>query len=348
MFDCIIAGAGPVGLYTAGMLEKKLKVLVLEEHGRIGRPNHCSGLISRNLEGFVRIRKRWVENEIRGAILHSPFGREIRVEKPGTAAFVINREEFDKDLEKGVKSQVELNARLLDFSAERDRVKIKTSKGVRECKMLIGCDGVNSLVAGKLGSRPREILNGLIALVKEENHGDFVELWFDKRLTDGFLWKIPRGNMTEYGGLGSSLKFQTLEKFFKLKGYEKRAGLVPIGPGKSYSERVLLIGDAAGQTKVWSGGGVIYGLTCARVAAGVLEKAFEKGDFTEKFLSGYERGWKKEIGKGIAAGLMFRKIYKRLGNRRIEVIFRTGKHLDFLMNKLDMDFILSKRTLARS
>ncbi len=340
VFDCIIAGAGPVGLYTAGLLEGKLEVLVLEEHGRIGRPSHCSGLISRNLERFVRVERDWIENEVRGAVLHSPYGREVRIEKPGTAAFVINRERFDQGLGRGVSSRVALNSRLLDFDIRGDCVKVKTSRGTMESKMLIGCDGSNSLVAGKIGSRPREVLNGLMATVKEEDYGDFVELWFDKSLTDGFLWRIPRGSATEYGGLGSGLKFGVLEKFFRLKRYEKRAGPVPIGPGKSYSERILLIGDAAGQTKPWSGGGVIYGLTCAGIAAGVLERAFETGDFSGGFLKSYENAWKRRIGRGIAAGLMFRKIYKRLGNRGIETAFRTGKNLQFLMNRLDMDFVL--------
>ncbi len=348
MFDCIIAGAGPVGLYTAKLLERKLRVLVLEEHKGIGSPSHCSGLVSGNLERFVRIRREWVENEVKGAILHSPFGSEIRVEKPGTAAFVINREKFDQDIGKGIESGVALNTKLLDFKVGRDSVSIKTSRGVMESRVLIGCDGVNSLVARKIGSRPREVVNGLIAIVNKKNHGDFVELWFDKRLTDGFLWKIPRGRVTEYGGLGAGLKFGVLERVFRLKGYEKRAGLIPIGPGKSYSGRVLLIGDAAGQVKPWSGGGVIYGLTCAEIAAKTILEAFEKKDFSRGFLKGYEKGWKREIGRGLSAGLMFRKIYKRLGNKRIEVIFRTGRHMEFLMNKLDMDFILSRRTLGRN
>lgn len=343
MLDCIIAGAGPVGLYTAKLLERELNVLVLEEHGQIGKPNHCSGLVSRNLENFVRIKKKWIENEVKGAVLHSPFGSEIRLEKPGSAAFVINREEFDRDIAGGIKSRISLNTRLLDFGVEKDRVKVKTSKGIMKSKVLIGCDGAKSIIARRLGSKPKEVLNGLIAIVDKEDYGDFVELWFDKKLTDGFLWRIPRGEKTEYGGLGTGLKFRTLEKFFRLKGYEKGAGPVPIGPGRSYSERVLLVGDAAGQVKPWSGGGVIYGLTCSKIAAGILEKAFETGDFSGRALRDYELAWKREIGKGIAAGLMLRRIYKKLGNRGIEMIFRTGRHLEFLMNRLDMDFILPKK-----
>ena len=83
----------------------------------------------------------------------------------------------------------------------------------------------------------------------------------------------------------------------------------------------------------------MYGLTCAGIAGGVLEEAFRRGDFSEGFLKGYERGWKGEIGKGIRAGLAFRRIYKGMGNQGIELAFRTGKRLGFLMNKLDMDLL---------
>jgi flavin-dependent dehydrogenase len=198
---------------------------------------------------------------------------------------------------------------------------------------------VGSLVAKGIESRPREILNGLIAIVKEEDQGDFVELWFDKRATDGFLRRIPRGGSVEYGGIGKGLKFSLLEKFFGLKKYEKRGGRIPIGAGRSYAERVLLIGDSAGQVKPWSGGGVVYGLTCSGIAAGVLDRAFQKGDFSRDFLKGYERAWRARIGGGIRAGMVFRRVYKRMGNRGIDAVFRTGKPLNFLMNKLDMDFL---------
>ena len=56
MHDVIIVGAGPVGLYAARLCEQAgMDFLVIEEHKNIGKPVHCSGLVSRNLEKFVKI-----------------------------------------------------------------------------------------------------------------------------------------------------------------------------------------------------------------------------------------------------------------------------------------------------
>ncbi len=177
----------------------------------------------------------------------------------------------------------------------------------------------------------------MIAIIEERNNSDFVELWFDKDLIpDGFFWKIPRGESVEYGMLSMSAKFQDLEKFFRLKSYKKRAGLIPIGLQKTYFPRTLLVGDAAGQVKPWSGGGVIYGLTCAGIASDVIKKAFEEKNFSEEFLSQYETRWRKEIGKNITLGLMFREFYKDLNSEDLEKFFKGLKRKS--LDELDMDF----------
>jgi digeranylgeranylglycerophospholipid reductase len=336
MYDVIVVGAGPSGLYSASLLEKSLRVLVLEEHKEIGKPVQCSGLISKNLGGFVRIDEGFVENEVRGAILHSPKN-EVKLEKPDGAAYVIDRGKFDRFLERGLKSEIVLNSKVSKVDVKRDFVSVKTQGKEFKSRMLLGCDGPDSFVRNHFGIRPRESLRGLIAITKEKSDSDFVELWFDKSLLpDGFFWKIPRGESMEYGMLSKNAKFQGLENFFSLKGYEKRAGLIPIGLQKTYFPRTLLVGDAAGQVKPWSGGGVIYGLTCAKIASDTIKKAFKERDFSEEFLKQYETLWRKNIGKNIILGLMFREFYKDMDSGDLERFFEKlkGRRLD----ELDMDF----------
>ncbi len=336
-YDVIIVGAGPAGLYTAKLLEKKLDVVVVEEHKKIGFPVQCSGLISRNLENLMEINKVFVEHRVKSALLHSPFGTELKLEKAKTAAYVINRGKFDCFLAKSLKSRVLLGTKAKSISV-KNRVRVSTNMGDFESEFLVGCDGANSLVAREFNARPQEILTGLIALVKKQDRSANVDLWFDKNITDGFLWKIPRGEKTEYGMLGKKVGFGVLEKFFGLKNYEKVTGLVPIGPGKTYFDRTILIGDAAAQIKPWSGGGVVYGLTCAKIASSVILDSFKEGDFSETFLKRYEDGWKKSIGKNISLGLMFREFYKEMNNRDIERIFRKLREKKTGFSFLDMDF----------
>jgi len=337
MYDVIIAGAGPIGLYSAGLCKKAgLSFRILEEHGEVGKPNHCSGLISTNLGKLIEIRDDFIDHKAKGAFLHSN-DRKVSLTKKNTAAYIINREKMDKALSKGI--DIDFNTRLSDFTVRKDKVIVKTNRGELEASILLACDGANSLVRRRLGLHPEENLTGIIAIEKVRDVSDHVELFFDRdRLRDGFFWKIPRGTTTEYGMLGRNVKYSQLEGFFGIENYEKMGGPIAMGPVKSYHERILLIGDAAAQVKPWSGGGIVYGLKCADIAVKTVREALEIGDFSEHYLSRYEKRWKKAVGKQIRYGMIFRRWYKKTSNRNINAVFYLMRMLPFL-NKLDMDLL---------
>jgi len=340
MFDVVIIGAGPVGLYTAKLCEDMgYKIAVLEDDKEVGKPVRCSGLISRNIERFFPDIGEWdvIENEIDFAVMHSKRG-EMVLRKPG-AAYVINREKFDKKLSKMVGPSIKFNCRVRDVLVKDGGVDVLTGRGIIRGEMAIGCDGPCS-VAGKGFAGANEMVRGLIGIVKKTDSSNNVDMYFDKTLLkDGFFWKIPRGKTTEYGVWGSDVKFADIEKFFGISGYEKFAGMIPVKPvKKSYSATTLLVGDAAGQVKPWSGGGVVYGLTCSRIAAKTIEKAFRFNDFSEAVLKEYENEWKKSIGKQLKFGRVFRRLLKLSSDFQLDVMMRTGKI--FPQKKLDMDFIL--------
>ena len=118
--------------------------------------------------------------------------------------------------------------------------------------------------------------------------------------------------------------------------------MIPLGPPKTYFNRVLLVGDAAAMTKPWSGGGVIYSLTAAEIAASVIKQAKAASDFSEYFLKKYELIWKRKIGRHISAGMLGRAAFRRMGNRQLGLALRSANRVRFLMNKLDMDFLVKK------
>ncbi len=335
MHDVVIVGAGAVGLYLSGLL-KGMNVVVLDKNKEIGKKAD-SGLYSANLRKFVPLDKKWTEHKIVSANLHSPEGEIIELKKQSTAAYVVDRERFTRWLAGRSGGEIRLNVSVNSVDI-KDRVVIKTNRGVLESRMLIGCDGANSAVRRHFGVQPEEIINGIIGITKERNRNTFVDLFFDKkRINDGFFWKIPRGETTEYGALGKNVNYRHLEGYFGIRDYEKRAAFMNVGLIKTFFHRALLVGEAACQVKPWSCGGVIYGFTCAGIARDVIMEAFECGDFSENFLKKYDDMWKERLGKAIKLGMMFRKKLKESDNARLESYFRWGKRLGFL-NKLDMDF----------
>jgi flavin-dependent dehydrogenase len=299
----------------------------------------CSGLISKNLDLFVRPPASCIEHRVRGAVIHGPGGSEISLMKPGTAAYVIDREGFDRYLASRVNSKIRLNSPVKSLSYSGAGVSVISGKGSVRARAVIGCDGPSSMVRRHFRASPAELLTGIIAILPMEDFSDRVELWFDRAVCDGFLWRIPRGRSLEFGMLGSRVSFRSLEAFFSIKpGYVRRAGPIPVGPCKSYFRRTLLVGDAACQVKPWSGGGVVYGMTCAGHAVGTLTNCLESGDLSEEALSAYEDSWKAEIGEPISLGLMARAIYKTMPEAELEEAFRRLSRQD--LNSLDMDFPL--------
>ena len=118
---------------------------------------------------------------------------------------------------------------------------------------------------------------------------------------------------------------------------------IPImGPiPKTYSNGFLAIGDSASQVKPTTGGGVIFGLTCAKIAAEVAIDSIKSNNFSEQFLSIYQKKWKRLLGFDLSTMLKIRRILNRISDKKIdEIISLCSKFkIDELLEKFgDLDF----------
>ena len=164
MLDLIIVGAGPAGLRAAALCEKRgIKLKVLERKKEIGTPLQCSGLISTNLDNFVKPSNEFVDHKVRGAILHSPGGKIVELKKKGTAAYVIDRTKFDQYLEKQVRSEIKKNTNVMEIEFGKN-CEVKTARGNFQSKFVFGCDGPISKIAFSIKAAPMEIVHGVIAI----------------------------------------------------------------------------------------------------------------------------------------------------------------------------------------
>jgi len=151
-----------------------------------------------------------------------------------------------------------------------------------------------------------------------------------------FSWIAPfRRRNSDFARIGVSAKeaaggfLQSCLRQLNRDGYIEstnvpiRSWVIPISPIKrAYSDRVLAVGDAAGQTKPTTGGGIYYGILSAKAAANTANLAFKTGDFSTATLRNYEKEWRKQIGPEVRRGAFFRKLFERLSDNDIDDLFR--------------------------
>ncbi|MDP2664243.1 MAG: FAD-dependent oxidoreductase [bacterium] len=264
-----IIGAGINGLYLAWKLSKSgHKVTVFEKKEKIGKLV-CSGLFSERLFDFIPESRSLVQNEIDSVLIHFPK-KTVKV-RPRRKFFIMNHAELD---------------RLVAGLAEKEGVKILLRHSVdvlpEGYDRIIGCDGYDSFIRKSLGLKNPKFfftVQGFLPVEEDKSSSSpssrkrdsVVETWARKQ---GFVWRIPRGKEVEYGALSVPKETRRIFSEFvaehNLKLEREMASVTPQGFLIPKNHSVTLCGDAAGLTKPWSGGGVVWGL----MGASILLKYF--------------------------------------------------------------------------
>jgi len=353
MYDVLVVGAGPVGCKVAELLSKEgIKVLVLEEHDEIGKPLKCAGLVSHRIFKLSNVSKDVVVNVVKKAKFHSRNEFfELKSKKP---VYVIDRVKFDKklgEMAEACGAEIKTKMKYVGLKRKDEIVIVKTRKGMIKTKILVGADGANSSVAKSCRlSLPDNVLVGLqtnVRLIYENK----VELWFDSKISpDFFGWVIPEDRNKARVGVATKRKASFYLTNFLRRRFPKRlkvegrvSGLIRYGLIKSsVSDNVLLVGDAACQVKPFSGGGLVYGLMGARIAAKACLKCLEVGEYGEEFLMrNYDYEWKKKLKKPIKKGLILNKIIHSIPTFFLDILFNIGKlkKVNKFLESMDMDLL---------
>jgi digeranylgeranylglycerophospholipid reductase len=337
-WDIAIVGAGPSGASTAKFAaEKGLKVLVVERKKEIGFPSPCAGYVSKLVSRYFKIDRKCIQQEIERMRTFFPSGKVHVAEMQG---WIVNRSLFDKLLaiqaaQAGAKFSVDSEAVDLIKDAEvRGIVFKKHSKTHKvEAKVIVGADGVLSRVA-KWSGLPTLNKQDIAICPQYEmvnvklDNPSFAETYFTVDYAPGaYVWIYPTGKDSAKVGLGikkflaNASPFEYLnrfinehpiasEKFKDATVISSIVGLVPIGGviEKTYTNNLLLVGDAAGMADPISGAGIISGILAGKIAAKVAHEAIEDRDTSEERLVEYEKRWKKLLGKRFERSLRKRKI----------------------------------------
>jgi digeranylgeranylglycerophospholipid reductase len=325
-----------------------MRVRLLEEHRAVGVPSHCSGLISLRTLREADIGEDAAIHRITGAFVHTQSGTQAALGGEKTQAVAIDRVKWDQTLaEQAQQAGAEMvRARLTSVERDNSHVKLRVATDGRDstmtARMVVGADGTYSRVARTLGMpRPADyaynlgIEGRLSPGAGAEWRDDFVHVFVGRDLAPGwFGWIIPTGDGVVRVGIGSSGPVKPIEcyrrlaqafpaLFASIEPCRMYGGTIPLTfAPRSYDHNVLLVGDAAGQVKPFSGGGIYTSLVAARHASATIERAFSSGDFSARALSSYERGWKREIGRELRKSWHLRHFGLALSDSQVDRVVR--------------------------
>ena len=250
-------------------------------------------------------------------------------------------------------------------------------------KVIIAADGVKSSVSKFAGLEPCEkVLSGIqIEVNYKTEDKEFVEMFVGKEAPGFFAWSIPVSE--NISRIGLAVDPESVQKLPETSDGQPVAndylnnlltnpvilekmqsghtdfvvGGIPIGPmKKTYAAGLMVVGDAAGQCKPVSGGGIYTGAVAAKIAVIVAAEAIAENDFSEKKMSEYEKRWKKELGREFDIGMRAHDYRMKLTDEEMDKLIdalNDPEILDLITEYGDMDrpsvliqkFVLSKHSL---
>ncbi|MDI6891217.1 MAG: NAD(P)/FAD-dependent oxidoreductase [Thermodesulfovibrionales bacterium] len=358
MHDAVVIGAGPIGCYTAYQLAREgFDVLVLEKNGSFTHPPACTGIIG--VEAFERFNlpEDSILSSIRDILFFSPSGLALTFCPGSTQAFVVDRIKFDRRLrELALKNgaSIRLGTSCKEIQIKDTHVEIGVS-GTEEnikAKAVVIASGFNRRLSENLGlGNTSDYIQGVQTEVKVEGVKE-TRVYVGNDIAPGsFAWVVGLENGRARIGLTTKHNASIfLRRFLEnplLRGKIKEKGailykLIPIGSLKrTYSDRMLVVGEAAGLVKTTTHGGIYYGLISSQLAVETLKEAFRRGDFGSRIMKRYEGRWRERLGAEIKTGYRLRRFFSHLRDEQIDKFFKIAMNdgvMDIVYQKVRFDW----------
>jgi geranylgeranyl reductase family protein len=331
-YDVIVAGAGPAGTAAARECARLgLATLCLEEHGTIGHPVQCTGLLSESALEECRVSDRSVLNRVTGARVISGAGSELVIDANRTKAYVVDRGGLDREMAgAAADAGAEIRLKTAVTGVAGDRVMTRGAYGHEEIpfRILIAADGPRSTIARKQGmEQAKTVLSGIQTEIPYESSLSLVDIYPDAS-PEFFGWMVPTGKGRARVGLcGRTTVTDRFSRFLARFGTSSSVHLVtgalPLGVmPRTYGKRTLYVGDAAGFAKPTSGGGVYTGIRSARHAASTAALCCEQDRYDDRFLDGYEQRWHEDFGRELETGFRLYHLRQKMTPEEIDGVIR--------------------------
>ena len=348
--DVIIVGAGPAGLIAARDISKQgFKVVVFEKEKELAAKPCGEGISIGTLKTAdisLKEAERFTSIHVKIANVHAPNGKCIPIKGEKYEGLIIDKKKFLMFIaEKAAQYDTDfyVSEPVKDIIRKKEGVLVVTPHYEAFGKIVIGADGFLSVTAKKLGlEKPgeRKVIPTIQYVMVNCKIPDPEATYFylgRKIAPLGYAWIFPKSETVANVGLGArgvkSLK-DYLDRFIKNKRdfFEKakivecKASSVTISGmlQNIVDDRVVLVGEAAGQVIPLTGGGIHSSIAAGRIAAEIICQALEKERFDKAFLEQYVNKYNEYWGARIKKSLRALKAFERLSdedlNKLAEII----------------------------
>jgi len=353
-YDVVVIGAGPIGSYTAYQLaDKGFRVCLVDQKKEIGQGVLCAGVISK--EAFKRydLPGDSILARIDSITFFSPFGQRLEYDPKDVFAYVVDRDVFDRKLFLQAKRcgvEIFMNQKIVDITGASYFYSIKSRSRQFNAKAVVIATGVDYQLQNKIDlGGPGGYLYGSQIELPVPAARSKIEIHIGRDFAPGsFGWVIPyRDNSSKIGVIVAQKGKKWLRNFVNqrvgnlLKIEEKDIGVKPIAYGtfeKSTNGCILAVGEAAGQVKTTTGGGIFYGLLCSEIAVDKLTKTL-KDSYS---LKDYEITWRSALVPELDIGMNLRSIAAKLSDQDIENLFSFVKQnkfwVELLVPRISFDY----------
>ena len=368
MRDVAIVGGGPGGLSAARRLAADgWSVTVFEEHDRVGTPVHCTGVLAEDVIASMHLPAEAVLNPLSTVRFVAPAGHSFDYTTANTEAVVIDRAVFDAALARRAEeagAEIVRGGRVtaIDITGDRAILTLPDREAVEARAVILAC-GASYAFQKRLGlGMPSAFLQSAQLELPAERPGD-VEIHFGSEIAPkGFAWAVPvRRSSGTYARIGvmadndAGVYFSRMLERVRERwavampdALSPRRRMLPLASVKrTYADRVLAVGDAAGLVKPTTGGGIYYSVVSGEIAAEVLGKGLAAADLSAAALREYEGCWRGRFQSEFTAQLALRFVAQRMRDADIDALFslattdgilplvrqtaRFNRHRDFIL-----------------
>ena len=331
----IVVGGGPAGALAALALAGRGVDVALLDKKRFPRDKPCGGGIRHGV--YARFpdlaetfRSKIAVHEVHRVLMESPSGHAVVAARDTPLYLTMRRTELDAALLAEARvagARVIEGARVSDVERTASGVVVRCVDGASlRAQVVIGADGVNSVVARAAGLTPGFADEALALDTMEETplaelsmaDPDTMYVAYGYKGRPGYGYVFPKRDCVDFG-VGYLLPFY--KRALAGPPYPHHAGFLaeaaargivrgrsnpanfkayrlPLGGPLAHTvaERVLLAGDAGGFVNAYTGEGIYYAMVTGRHAGEAAADALASGDCSAARLAAYERRWREEIG----------------------------------------------------